>query len=160
MVGPHDRIPRAQIRELLGFREATVQDANELVAWLVEQVLPQEPRADHIREALFERCRTLRIEPPSDGRIDRLIRSAFHSFEERWCASMFERLDVATQRALDELLLTAGADDDANAEAAETRRPGLNELKTDAGAISFESVLTEIAKLERLHRYLRDREPN
>jgi hypothetical protein len=97
---------RAQIREFLGFREATVQDANELVAWLVEQVLPQEPREDHVREALFERCRALHIEPPSSGRIDRLVRSAFHSFEERWCASVLERLDVATQRALDDLLVT------------------------------------------------------
>ena len=141
---------RAQIREFLGFREATVQDANELVAWLVKQVLPQEPREDHVGEALFARCRVLRIEPPSSGRIDRLVRSAFHSFEERWCASVFERLDVATQRALDDLLLTGSDDDDTNAEATETRRSGLNELKADAGAISLESVLTEIAKLERL----------
>src|SRR3984893_14657466 len=32
---------RAQIREFLGFREATVQDGAELVTWLAEQVLPQ-----------------------------------------------------------------------------------------------------------------------
>jgi Domain of unknown function (DUF4158) len=31
---------RAQIREFLGFREATVQDGHELVAWLVAQLLP------------------------------------------------------------------------------------------------------------------------
>ena len=113
-------------------------------------MLPQEPREDHVGEALFARCRVLRIEPPSSGRIERLVRSAFHSFEERWCASVFERLDVATQRALDDLLLTGSDDDDTNAEATETRRSGLNELKADAGAISLESVLTEIAKLERL----------
>src|SRR5712691_4929695 len=77
---------RAQIREFLGFREATVQDGAELVTWLADRVLPQEPREDHVHEALFERCRALRIEPPSAGRIDRLVRSAFHSFEERWCA--------------------------------------------------------------------------
>jgi len=83
----------------LGFREATVLDGNELVTWLAEQVLSQEHRADHVREALFERCRALRIEPPSVGRIDRLIRSAFNSFEERWCASVFDQLGAASQHA-------------------------------------------------------------
>ncbi len=37
-----------------------------------------------------------------------------------------------------------------DAEATENRRSILNELKADAGAISLESVLTEIAKLRRL----------
>ena len=141
---------RAQIREFLGFREATVQDGAELVTWLAERVLPQEPREDHVREALFERCRALRIEPPSVGRIDRLVRSAFHSFEERWCASVFEQLGTARQRALDDLLVTGSADDETDAEAAEGRRSVLNELKADAGAISLDSVIAEIAKLERL----------
>ena len=31
---------RAQIREFLGFHEATVLDGNELVTWLADQVLP------------------------------------------------------------------------------------------------------------------------
>jgi hypothetical protein len=66
---------RVQIREYLGFREATVQDGHELVAWLVAHVPPNEHREDHVCEAVFERCRTQRIEPPSTGRIDRLVRS-------------------------------------------------------------------------------------
>src|SRR5258708_12458819 len=100
---------RAQIREFLGFREATVQDGADLVTWLAERVLPQEPREDHVREALFERCRALRIEPPSVGRIDRLVRSAFHSFEERWCPSPFEQVGPARQRAPDDLLVTGSS---------------------------------------------------
>jgi hypothetical protein len=64
------------------------------------------------------------------------------------CAGAAPR--AVTQLALDELLVTASADDETDAEAAESRRSILNELKADAGAISLESVLTEIAKLERL----------
>jgi hypothetical protein len=120
---------RAQIREFLGFREATVHDGAELVTWLAERVLPQEPREDHVCEALFERCRALRIEPPSAGRIDRLVRSAFHSFEERWCALALEQLGTARQRALDDLLVTGSADDETDAEGADGRRSVLNELK-------------------------------
>jgi len=40
---------RAQIREALGFREATVADAEEMTAWLVEQVLPQEHQDERLR---------------------------------------------------------------------------------------------------------------
>ena len=58
---------RAQIREFLGFREATVQDGAELVTWFAERVLPLEHREDHVREALFERCRALRIEHDPAG---------------------------------------------------------------------------------------------
>src|SRR6266581_435913 len=151
---------RAQIREFLGFHEATVHDGNELVTWLADQVLPREHREEHVREALFGRCRALRIEPPSVGRVDRLIRSAFHSFEERWCASVLEQLGGATQRALDELLITDPADDGTEVEAAESRRSVLNELKADAGAISLESVIVEIAKLERLRQRAAAEAPN
>ena len=141
---------RAQIPEFLGFREATVQDGAELVTWLAERVLPQEPREDHVREGLCELCRALRIERPSAGRIDRLVRSAVHSFEERWCALAFEQLGTARQRALDDLLVTGSADDETDAEGADGRRSVLNELKADPGAISLESIIAEIAKLERL----------
>jgi Domain of unknown function (DUF4158) len=65
---------RVQIREHLGFRESTVQDGQEIVAWLVTHVLPNEHREDQVREAVFDRCRAQRIEPPSTGRIDRLPR--------------------------------------------------------------------------------------
>jgi hypothetical protein len=89
---------RAQIREFLGFREATAQDGNELVTWLAQHVLPQEPREQHVREAVFDRCRALRLEPPSSGRIERLVRFAFHTVEERWCIFVFERIDVPALR--------------------------------------------------------------
>jgi TnpA family transposase len=141
---------RVQIREFLGFRTATVRDGHALVVWLAEQVLPNQHREDYVREALFERCRGLQIEPPSAGRIDRLVRSAFHTFEDRWCAAVFERLGPAPQHALDELLVTGSAEDDQDAEAAEGRRSVLNELKADPGAVRLDSVLAEIAKLERL----------
>jgi hypothetical protein len=36
------------------------------------------------------------------------MRSAFHRFEARWCASVFERLSAETQRALDAYLRVDG----------------------------------------------------
>jgi hypothetical protein len=54
----------------------------------------------------------MHAKPPSAGRIDRLIRWAFHTFEERWYTAVFERPVPETRRALDDLLVTGGADDD------------------------------------------------
>jgi len=83
---------RAQIRAFLGFREATVQDGHELVAWLAERVMPNEQRADHVREAVFERCRVPRLEPPSTGALIAWVRLAFHTFEERRCSNVLASL--------------------------------------------------------------------
>ena len=64
---------RAQIRQHLGFREATVADGETLVTWLSEQIVPTTRRPDHLKEAMVQRCRDLRIEPPTPERLDRLI---------------------------------------------------------------------------------------
>ena len=68
---------RAQIRQYLGFHEATVQDAEALTAWLIETVLPQQREMAVLTTALYDRCREQRLEPPTPERIERIIRSAF-----------------------------------------------------------------------------------
>lgn len=70
---------RAQIRQYLGFRETTVEDAETLTKWLVESVLPQERRERMLQEALYDRCRDQRLEPPTPQRIERIIRSAMRT---------------------------------------------------------------------------------
>ena len=48
---------RAQIREFLGFREATVEDATSLSEWLIEHVLAKDQSPDHIASEITNRCR-------------------------------------------------------------------------------------------------------
>ena len=88
---------RAQIRSLLGFREASVEDGEALAAWLSEHVLNQDRQMDRLKATLMERCRSLHIEPPTQDRIDRLVRSAIHQHEERFCEALLTRLPVGTQ---------------------------------------------------------------
>ena len=76
---------RAQIRQHFGFREATVQDAQELTTWLADHFSPHARENEALKAALYERCRTLHIEPPAAGRIERLLRSAVRTEEERFC---------------------------------------------------------------------------
>jgi len=96
---------RAQIRSFLGFREASVEDGEALAAWLSEHVLNQDRQMDRLKATLMERCRSLHIEPPTQDRIDRLVRSAIHQHEERFCEALLTRLPVGTQARLDALLL-------------------------------------------------------
>ena len=60
LAGPRHR---AQIRQLLGFRETTVADAMALGQWLEEQVLPQERAYQPVLAAAYQRCRALHLEP-------------------------------------------------------------------------------------------------
>ena len=61
---------RAQIRNALGFREATLDDTEALERWLKGQVSALEHRPDRLLMAARERCRSLHIEPPSPDRLD------------------------------------------------------------------------------------------
>jgi hypothetical protein len=50
---------RAEIRKLLGFREATVADGQALVRWLCDHCLPHTRRWESIESAAYERLRRL-----------------------------------------------------------------------------------------------------
>src|SRR5438876_3173421 len=95
---------RPQIREALGFRESTVADAEEVTAWLVEQVLPREHHEERLRDMAYQRFRALQLEAPTPNRITRVIRSARHTFEQQLYETTLARLPKETQTALDALL--------------------------------------------------------
>ena len=57
--------PEPQIREFLGFREATVEDGEALVAWLDDQVLPDDQHLDSVRSDHDEERKPRGAEPAS-----------------------------------------------------------------------------------------------
>jgi hypothetical protein len=116
---------RAQVRRHFWFRECSAEDGGKLTEWLAASVCQAERRADRVRGELLTRCRAERIEPPSAGRCDRIIRSA------------------RTPARLAELAATAGND-----EADDGEPQALSLIKSVPGNVSPESMLTEIAKLD------------
>jgi len=72
---------RAQVREALGYREATVQDGDDLVGWLVAHVMVGEQQDDAVLAAAYQRLRHLMIEPPTPERMGRIVHSALHTHE-------------------------------------------------------------------------------
>ena len=95
---------RARVRAALGYREATLDDAEALGRWLDGRVLALERRHDRLIAAARERCWVLRLEPPSPDRLERLVRSALRRREEAFGAAVLARLSPGMATGPDALL--------------------------------------------------------
>jgi TnpA family transposase len=125
---------RAEIRSAFGFREFSRADEESFARWLAREVCPVEAREVAWREALLDRCRAQRVEPP--GRVDRIVGSARMMFERDFCRATVDRLGPRAVAALEALA------DDAEG------REVLAALKADAGQVGLETLLREVAKLD------------
>jgi hypothetical protein len=145
---------RADIRAFLGVRESTVRDAKQVAAWLVSHALPHDHQLEHLKVTAATRFRELQLEPPTPDRMERLVRSALHAYEQQFCAAIHAKLAPQTLLQMDALLSTAiaaGQETDAEADGAFVRS-AFHELKLDPGPLSLESVLIEIGKLTRIRQ--------
>lgn len=147
--GRNIKYHRAQIRSFLGFRQAVGSDAKEIVSWLIEQVLGHEQDIEHLEALVNQRFRAQRIEPPTNLRINRLIRSALRTYEKDFFSGTLQKFSRETKIQIDILLDVVDSND-----ATETIAPpdsSLNvtfsDLKADPGRVGLESLLSEVAKL-------------
>ena len=137
---------RLHIRSFLGFRISTAADANEVTAWLSSHALLGENRQfNHLKEVVYERYRDLKIEPPEPKSIDRLIRSAVRTADEQFYTTTMEKLSPVTRVKLDALLNPTTLPDETT-----DNKSILQQLRSDAGACTLDSVLTEIEKLKQI----------
>ena len=98
------KMHRAAIRAFLDFREGTTTDAETVAEWLAAHILPHEAKQDSLIEAVYQRYRALKIEPPTSGRIERLVGSAQRRYSEQFCEQIVARLSAETKQQLDALL--------------------------------------------------------
>ncbi|MFF4391263.1 Tn3 family transposase [Streptomyces sp. NPDC001552] len=137
---------RVEIRGAFGFRECTAEDQAQLTEWLAAELCGVELSRDRLAEAVVVRCRGDRMEPPTPGRIARLVGSAVTTFEERFCTATVDRLSAATRSRLDDLVAEdAGGEDSAGGGVS-----FFSELKADPGALGLDSLLAEVSKLQRV----------
>jgi hypothetical protein len=136
---------RAEIRKLLQFRPVQSSDFDELRQWLIDVVLPQEVDARRIQQSLYEELKDCKIEPPTSGRMERLLNSAKRQFEIQLCAAISERIAESCRKALDDL--TGPQEDSYLLDPYEIR---LNQLKEEVGSATVKSLEAELSKLEIL----------
>jgi len=128
----------------LGFRVATISNQEKFTAWLTSNVAHAERRPERVRDELLAQFRAERIEPPTAGRVLRMVRSALRTAEQSWALQISERLDpTVTARLLN--LLVAESDEDHPGTLAESV---LGLIKSAPGNVSLDSMMVEIAKLE------------
>jgi hypothetical protein len=146
---------RAEIRAVLGFREATVADGEALTEWLSNHAVADGRDMVELASALERRCRALKIEPPGADRIERIVRAALHAYDERFCADIHRRLPSDTRKRLDALLRPAVAAEQMIPADDEPDGPipaVLLHLRSDPGGPSVNSLQAELVKLDMVRK--------
>lgn len=146
---------RGAIRDFLGFRLPAEDDTKGLAAWIEQHILGDESAIEHLVPKAKQWYREQRIELPSEGAIERALRSAVSHFEDSFCARIAGCLDSTSQEAIDELLRFDAGVVESDPEFASDAKPrptaiDFNQLKTDPGRPGLESVLREVEKIRRI----------
>ena len=143
---------RAAIRKLFGFRVAKVTDGKEMVDWLKAEIIESEQRIEPITELVYQRFRELQIEPPTPGRVVRLVKSAVAKYEADFQEHALNKLTPENIQLIDTLLSTEETESDESVEQSgkKSKMSDFAFLKTDPGAVGLGSFLTEIEKLKRI----------
>ena len=94
---------RAQIREKLEFGKATVLDIQEMIQWLITEHLASDQHLEHLKVLIAKRFRTNKIEPPTNERMERLIRSACTTYEQQLFEDVLIQTPQVTRQYLDAL---------------------------------------------------------
>ncbi|EKD45552.1 MAG: hypothetical protein ACD_69C00237G0002, partial [uncultured bacterium] len=141
---------RQEIRELLGFKIATVADSEQFILWLTKNILPEACTLAQCVEKSYQFFNEFKLEPFAKKELDRYIRSAQNAFEKRFFLSITEQLSTETKRAIDTLI----HDDEICSEDSdlltETTTIKLRLLKKDLAGVKLKHVQFEIKKLQHV----------
>src|SRR6476469_1307262 len=145
---------RAEIRSFLGFRKATVSDAQEMANWLLEQVLGHEQDVEHLEAVVIQRFRSQRIEPPTKLRINRLIRSALRTYEKNFFSSTLQKFSKETKTQIDAFLDTVDSSEykEITTLQRDDNSVAFSDLKAEHSRVGLESLLSEVAKLQSIRQ--------
>ena len=150
--GRSAKVYRVEIRHLFNFKVASVQDSEEMVTWLIDEILPDEQKNEAITEFVYYRFRELQLEPPTKPQVERLIKRAIALYETDFQEKILDKLTPEMTEQIDVLLSTAETENDESVEQSgkKTKMSDFAFLKTDPGAVGLGSFLTEIVKLKRI----------
>lgn len=143
---------RVQIRDFFNFREATVEDTKTMTEWLCKHVLYNDIDLEHLKIEAYKEFRELHIEPPTLDRIERLTRSALHTYEKQFFQETYQKLSQESILQMDYLI-----NDLASYDALEMGDNGeeylsFSDLHSDPGRIGLESIFKEVMKLKTIRK--------
>ena len=137
---------RIKIREFLGFKKATLADVDTLICWLIEQIKKEPCTMPQYREKANEFFLLNKLEPFTQERTDRYIRSAIHRFEKQFFADISKKLPQESSKLIHDLLSDDAKTHDPKKET-EHDEITFRRLKTDVSGTKLKHVAFEIKKL-------------
>lgn len=142
---------RQAIREFYGFRRSSLTDQAELQDWLLNEILPTEERPIYLEEQVYERLQKLRIEPPSQKQMKRLITTVCHRHEQNFFIQTIEKLSPEMRQRLRDLIHLTGEEEDALfMDLDEMNCSPIHELKVGAGSPKVKNIKRVCARLKQL----------
>jgi hypothetical protein len=147
---------KSKIRNYLGYRSATLNDAKTLINWLVEQSKDAVYNTAQYRELAYQFLDDKKFEPFTSDRIDRYIASAVSTFEKQFFANIINGLSPDTLKSYDEFLLKNVNNDNHITEDnndQNTTPIDFRKLKTHISGIKLKNVELEIGRLNYIRRY-------
>lgn len=138
---------RQKIREFLGYKVATLPDAEKLITWLIEQAGKGPYTMSQYREKAHQFLKEQKIEPFSPKKIDRYVRSAIARFEKQFFVNITKQLSPDAVKLFKRLLRDDKDTDDTKIEPDANTEVTLRRLKADPSGVKLKHVAFEIKKL-------------
>jgi len=130
-----------ELRGALNFRKLSTQEKEDLIHFLVKQVLIEDHHPDFVRERLRNHLEGNHLAFPSKEEESEIIRSAQYAFERNFFCSIFQKLPTQFRTSVDKWFDLHGSPD---------LKVGLTELKRSPGSIGVKSALEEAQKLKMI----------
>ena len=140
---------RNEIRTMLGFREATDEDSQHFINWLVCDHLHKVPQEYETKTALMDYYRDSKIEPFSDKQQQRYLDAARNKFEMQIFEKINQHLTPKDKAFIDSILNRAAND----GKVCEKQRPkeiNLNTLKKGIPGAKLKHVQFALEKYEAI----------
>lgn len=138
---------RRKIRGFLGYRIAKLCDAETLIIWLIEQMQHGSYTMPQYREKAHEFFKENKLEPFTQEKTDRYIRSAIHRFEKQFFANITKQLSSTSVKLVTDLLCDDTKINDSKKENIPDDEITLRRLKADVAGAKLKHVAFEIKKL-------------
>jgi len=136
---------RQQIRNYLGYREATNNDSNQFIEYLIKEILPRYPSKALLMEQVRTYFQQNKIEVFKDSQLDRYINSAKNQFEQQFFKSIYENLNADHRYLIDQVLTEVNED-------SEDGIIELSELKKDIPGARLKNVSYAIDRINLLSK--------
>jgi len=80
---------KAQIRKFFGFREVNSDDNIIVKEWLSNNISSSDIEFEHIKMKLYYKFKELKIEPPSNIVVERIVNAALNTYEIKFFTDFF-----------------------------------------------------------------------